>query len=128
MQNLSFLIETRCFKSKIDNILHIFNEGLTCFLHVVLIFTLIKPKNDIKTDSAEICINIITAAWALNMACSIAKTIAGLVEKLKKIREKSKVKNATQANFNNRNDHELEKKIEVICVEDLESKTTNIDK
>ena len=89
---------------------------------------MIKPKNDIKTGSAEICINIITAAWALNMACSIAKTIASLIEKFKKIREKLRVKNAAQANFNNRNDHELEKKNEVICVEDLESNTTNLDK
>ena len=102
---------------------------MTSFLHIVLILTLIKPKHVLKTNSAEICTTIITASWALNMACSIAKTVANLIEKVKKFREKSRIKSSTQIDINSRKDHhDLDKNNEIICVEDLESKITILEK
>ena len=92
-QNLIYLSTTRCFKSKINNLLHILNEALTAFLHIVLLISMIHPQNKLKSNSTETCIKIITASWALNIFCSITKFSSIGIEKFKKLREKRRIKN-----------------------------------
>ena len=82
---------TRCFKSRINNFLHISNEILTGFLHIVLLSSLIQGQNKIKSSATETCIDIITLSWSLNIFCSILKFAAILIEKIKKIRSSPKI-------------------------------------
>ena len=44
-----------------------------------------------KSMASETCINIVTLSWSLNIFCSILKFVEILIEKIKKIKSKSKV-------------------------------------
>ena len=87
---------TKCFKLKINNILHILNELLTASLHIVLLISIFYPKYKLNFNVTNICINIITASWALNISCSIIKFIEIGIEKFKKFRARKKVDNTTK--------------------------------
>ena len=57
---------------------------------------MIQPQNKLKSDSANTCISIITASWALNIICSIAKFIGKVIEKFNNIRAKKNIENLTK--------------------------------
>jgi hypothetical protein len=80
-----YIIITMPFENLMYNLYNLFNEILICALHVT-IFCYFIPEVRLNPDTASsYCINFITGAWLLNIACSIIapvyKFIAKFIEK-----------------------------------------------
>ena len=81
------MIETRCFKSVLDNLLHISNEGLTFCIHIALLFCTVE----IKEKASAAVVGIIAASWVVNIFFSGLKVMALIIEKIKNMRKKGVV-------------------------------------
>ena len=86
-----YLLETKCFKSILDNLLHICNEGLTCSVHIALLICIIQNKLNVNTTANKAVLGIITASWAFNVFFSVLKILGLIVEKIRKFRSSKTV-------------------------------------
>lgn len=68
---LIYIIARMPFENFIYNIYHVLNEVLVSAVHVTIFFHFITDFNINEGDFTDICIDFISAAWVINMTCSI---------------------------------------------------------
>lgn len=76
---LLYVIAAMPFKNLVYNIYHIVNEILVCAVHITIFCHFIPEFNISVNYMTDNCINFITIAWAMNMACSIIGPVYGAI-------------------------------------------------
>ena len=61
---------------------------------MVILSQLISQNNNTWDSTSNLCIKLVTVAWALNLACSILLTIIKIVKKIREFISKYREKNA----------------------------------
>ena len=87
-----YVLTVRGFKTSIYNVYHFFNEILIGIYHAVILVSLINGVADKSEELTDICMKIILSAWILNMVISMSNTVKMVVDKIKDILAKRRLK------------------------------------
>ena len=91
-----YVLATRNFKVFIYNLYHVPNEMIiAAYGLVMLVQTLPESKMDIDT-STNICMNLITVCWVMNMASSIFVSAYGIFIKIRECIRKRRALSASR--------------------------------
>ena len=123
------MLQTRCFKSVLDTLLHVSNEGLTLSIHIVLLFCIAEINSNAKENASAAVVGIIVISWAVNIFFSALKVLALIIEKIKKMRKKGDVapdENSEELEYDQKNKKDLIKTEVVLSVIDLDGDTKGL--
>lgn len=62
---------------------HFLNESIIAAFYGVILIGTMKGVDMLSEENSYLCINIVTAAWALNMVVSVLNNAVGIVRKIK---------------------------------------------
>ena len=62
---------------------HLINELIICGVYIITIISILKKDDGNSLDYTNICINLITVSWAINIAFSLSKFLMKIYEKIK---------------------------------------------
>ena len=97
-QILFYVAIYRCYKSKLHYVYHCINESLICTVYLIILISFDKTQEKSSLVYTNLCINIITATWANNIAFSLIIIFMKIFDQIKGFIEK-RVKATQVTNF-----------------------------
>ena len=94
---LFYILISRCYKSQLHYVYHIINDSLVCAVYLIVLVSFDDTQAKKSLKYTNLCINLITASWAINILLSLLITFLKIYDKIKScIAKRVKVTQATK--------------------------------